>query len=315
MKMAGQKLKWPLVGNQHITEYLEQCIARGNVGGTYIFNGPSDLGKSTAAICFAQTLLCQNYDQAGIELPCETCPSCRYFHRDESGEGEKQAGDGVHGDCHIIRRESDKKNIPVELVRDFIRILSLSSFLGSYKVGIIRDAEYLSPEAANALLKTLEEPKQRVVIILVCSDLEALPKTIVSRSQVLWFRPVKTDIIHDYLLKEYKASRSEAKKYSRLSLGRPALAVKFFENKEASENYRKQVDIFLKFFRQNINERFAAIDSLVGKKISGPETAGIVRGALLAWQGLVRDLMLTHLGFGHLIQHQICEAEINALRS
>ncbi|OGF26104.1 hypothetical protein A2227_02705 [Candidatus Falkowbacteria bacterium RIFOXYA2_FULL_47_19] len=315
MKMEGKKLKWPLVGNEHITEYLEQCIAHNNIGGSYIFYGPPDLGKSTAAVYFAQTLLCQNYDKEGTELPCRTCPSCRYFSGKKNAEENAVSTGETHGDCHIIRKEDDKKNISVELVREFIRILGLSSFLGEHKVGIIRDAECLSLEASNALLKTLEEPKRKVVIILVTSYLDALPQTIVSRSQILRFHPVKTDIIYDYLISAHKASRGEAKKFSRLSLGRPALAVKFLEDEEWRERYRKRVEVFLKFFRQDINERFAAVEDLIGKKAAGMEAAGTVASILSAWQGVIRDFMLIQLGFNNLTRNEDRSGEYIALRS
>ena len=94
----------------------------------------------------------------------------------------------THGDCHIIRKEDDKKNISVELVREFIRILGLSSFLGEHKVGIIRDAECLSLEASNALLKTLEEPPSHAVFILATTEIHKMIPTIISRCQRFDFR-------------------------------------------------------------------------------------------------------------------------------
>ncbi len=308
---------WPFIGNNQIIEFLERSIINNKVAGTYIFNGPDNFGKTTTARYFAQCLLCQNNQAGSGDLPCGLCPSCHYFQLNR----DKQAGDIsqeeisiAHGDFHIIKREKDKKNISVEQVREFIRILSMSSFLSFYKVGIIKHADSLSLEAANALLKTLEEPKDKVVIILITQNIDKLPATIVSRGQILNFRPVKTDIIYEYLVNERKASRSIAKNLSRLCLGRPALAVKFLEDKNFSQQYQKQVKVFLDFLGQDINEKFFSIDGLIGHKTSNQEPVRIARRVLEVWQGIVRDWLLLEFGHSNLVQHQSVEEEINKLK-
>jgi DNA polymerase III subunit delta' len=189
MEKENFRKNWPLVGNKQITEFLEKAIIKNELAGTYIFQGIDDLGKSTVARYFAQILLCQDRKSTDI-LPCGLCPSCHSF---KTGQNNNETNEDMlmHGDCHIIKKDDDKKNISIEQVRDFIRVLSMSSFLGNYKIGIIKQADTLSLEAANALLKTLEEPNEKVVIILITPDLETLPETIVSRSQVLNFYPVK----------------------------------------------------------------------------------------------------------------------------
>ena len=169
MKKGKITFTWPLVGNFQIIEFLERSIVNDKVAGTYIFNGPDNLGKTTVARYFAQCLLCQNRQSGQGNLPCGQCPSCLQFQvRDQellSGIDQEEIAD-AHGDFHIIKRAKDKKNITVEQVREFINILSMSSFLGFYKIGLIKHAESLSLEGANALLKTLEETKDLVVIIL-----------------------------------------------------------------------------------------------------------------------------------------------------
>ena len=253
--MQETKFNWPLVGNSHIIEYLEKIIINKQAKGVYIFDGPDNLGKATVARFFAQSLLCEN--RQGTASPCQQCNSCKSFKiKNNSPEDETFEETGsTHSDYHIIKKEKDKKNISIEQVREFIRTLCMSSFLNSYKIGIIKHAESLSQEAANALLKTLEEPRDKVIVILVVSNLEQLPDTIVSRSQVLRFYPVNREVIFDYLIEEYRASRSEAKNLSRLCLGRPALAVKFLENKDFYKVYKEKVDLFLNFFQQDINQK------------------------------------------------------------
>jgi DNA polymerase III subunit delta' len=209
----------------------------------------------------------------------------------------------VHGDFHLLRKETDKKNISIEQVREFIRILEMSSFLNSYKVGIIKDADDLSESAANALLKTLEEPRPNVVIILTAARLEKIPTTIVSRSQVLHFLPVGADLIYDYLINDLHCPRTEAKNISRLSLGRPALAAKFWEDKEFYQSYLEKTDIFLDFFQDNLNERLAAVDKIAGAK-DEESKADAALSILNIWQGIWRDLLLLSANNGDLIQHE-----------
>ncbi|MCK4554191.1 hypothetical protein KAU19_04475, partial [Candidatus Parcubacteria bacterium] len=286
-----------------IIEYLSKSIAKNNVAGAYIFCGPDNLGKTTVANYFAKSLVCQNNIKGSGLLPCGKCQVC------------EQVEKGIHGDIHLIKKDKDKKNISIEQIRDFIRILGMASFLNSYKIGIIKHAEYLSIEAANALLKTLEEPKVKVVIILVVSNTDSLPQTIVSRSQILKFKPIKADIIYDYLVKEYQCKRSLAKDLSHLCMGRPALAVKFLQDKEFFNNYLDRAQAFLQFCRQDINERIFSVEKLIGVKPIGQESARLAARILEIWQGLARDLLLLKLDQNNLVQHLLLIEQLDKIKT
>jgi DNA polymerase III subunit delta' len=315
------KLNWPLVGNTHITEFLEKIIIKDEVAGTYIFSGPDNLGKTTAAVYFAQILLCQRREATNLSV-CGECSSCQLFNfRQGSKTKEAATDDGegdnlnfAHGDWHLLKKDKDKKNIAIEQVRDFIHVLSMSSFLNSYKIGIIKHADSLSSGAADALLKTLEEPQPKVIIILITSDIDQINPTIVSRSRVLNFHPVPADFIYDYLLTAHSASRSAAKNYSRLSLGRPALAVKFLQDQEFHKRYQQMMQIFLDFFQEDINLRMAALGNLLEAKLSGQEAAAKVKRILDVWQGVVRDFLLLEFGQADLIQHWLAEKELQQIK-
>lgn len=301
MEKSEIKSNWPLVGNSHIFEFLAKSLAKKNISGSYIFTGPANIGKTTAAHFFARSLVCEAQDQA--IPPCGKCPAC------------EQAAKGIYSDIYLIKKQADKKNISIEQVRDFIRSLGLSSFLNSYKIGIIKGAESLSEGAVNALLKTLEEPKIKVVIILTVTNLEALPKTILSRSQILKFQPVKSAIIYDDLIKNHQASRSQAKNFSRLSAGRPALALKFYQDKEYYENYQTNIQAFTGLLSPDINERFAVIESILGKETRGQEPVKLAIGVIDVWQNLARDLMLMELNLADLVQHQAFAEELTEAKS
>lgn len=300
--MAINKIKfnWPLVGNDHIIEFLTKSIVKKSISGSYIFYGPDNLGKTTVANYFARSLICTG--SSGV-LPCGQCPACL------------QSAKGIYGDIFLIKQAKDKKNISIDQVREFIHNLNLTSFLNSYKIGIIKHAENLSEEAYHALLKTLEEPKLKVVIILITSHLEVMPLTIISRSQLLKFKLVKADIIYDYLIKQYKASRSAAKNFSRLALGRPALAVKFFANKEFLENYSTRIETLLKILStDDYIKRFNLIKDLTGEPAAGQEAVRLSWRLIEIWLGLIRDLILIKSDQTDLIQHHLFQKEIEKIK-
>jgi DNA polymerase III subunit delta' len=295
------KTGWPLAGNRQITDFLAKSAANGKIANTYIFLGPEDLGKTAAAVFFAESLLCQKQKAGEFSLPCGACSSCRQMHN--RGGNLDSSFETLHGDFHLLKREKDKKNISVEQVREFIRILEMSSFMNSYKIGIIKDADSLSEGAANALLKTLEEPQEKVVVILTATRLEKIPKTIISRSQVMRFFPVKSSVIYDYLVDDLNCPRTFAKDLARLAAGRPALAAKFFADKEFYQSYLAKTENFLDFFSGNINDRFAGIEKIIGRE-TDEEKAEKIINILNIWQGVVRDFILLSSNNGDLIQHE-----------
>lgn len=306
-----QKNDWPLLGNEHIRDFLIKCIKNDKVAHAYIFLGPEDLGKTTAANYLAKSLLCHNRENISEDIACGSCQSCRKFSKKLS-DGENGLGfDALssHGEFHVVRKDPEKRNITVEQIREFIKSLALSSFFDSYKVGIIKDAHVLSMEASNALLKNLEEPRKKTVIILVAKTLESLPETILSRCQIINFHPVDKNIIYDYLLNQYGASRSEAKKISRLSLGRPALAVKFLEDKDFYNNYLNIVKTYFDIIKSDIIVRLDLIHGLIGQG-SGRESVDLVSKIITIWQGLSRDVLLILNDHGDLIQHEIVNQEL-----
>lgn len=283
---------WPLIGNSAAIEFLTKSLVNRRLAQTYIFAGPENLGKNTIADCFAKNLLLldENRRENLVDL-------------DES----KLI---LSGDFHIVGREPGKKNISIEQIRDLIKVLEMSSFANSYKIGIIKEAETISEQGMNALLKILEEPRSKVVVILITSNLESILPTIVSRSQVVNFYPVKTEIIHDYLVDEYKVNPVLAKNLSRLALGRPALAIKFLEDKDFYQDYLDKVSLFLGVLSGQIPERLKSVAKFVSSHKGEGELVAATKSLLNIWEALIRDLLLLSSGNDNLLQHELAKNDL-----
>jgi DNA polymerase-3 subunit delta' len=268
---APRQFTWPEIGNEKAIEFLNRSLTSGKIAQTYIFVGPNDLGKATIALAFVRNL-----------------------------QGDYE---GFNSDLHILEPEENKKNISIEQVREFIKMLNLSSFLNSYKIGLIKEADLLTPEAQNALLKTLEEPKEKVIIILLVTAEEKLPLTILSRGQILYFYPVAATVIYDYLVKNYDANRSLAKDLANLSLGRPLKALHFLEHPEIYKEYLAAAETFLSFLRSDVNTRLSALDTLFNDKTYSRAANLRAFQLLFMAEGLLRDLLLLSLGQKERLQH------------
>ena len=269
--MSQSGWSWPSIGNDKVIEFLERACQNDQLAQTYIFVGPDDLGKSTMAVAFARNL-----------------------------QGNQE---GFNSDLHVLQPEAGGKSISIEATREFIKILDLSSFLNSYKIGIIKDANLLSEEAKSALLKTLEEPKDKVIIILLATDESDLPATILSRSQILYFHPVSAAIIYDYLINDYGVSRSLAKDLANLALGRPLVALRTFEHPDDYRAYLEKAENWLSLIISDSSSRLKILDKIFSDKTWSKQALDSAGGVVLLIEGLARDLLLLNLGQPERLQH------------
>lgn len=269
MTAEKTQYKWPQIGNETVIKFLESALFNDMVSSTYIFSGLKDLGKFQVAKAFAFNLI---FSSKGTDED-----------RDRLAKNS--------GDLQILELEEDKKNISIKQVRELIKNLNLSSFLNSYKVAIIKDAHKLSIEAANALLKTLEEPENKVLIILLTEKIDDLPQTIVSRSQILNFQAVKRELIYDYLLK-HQADREEARKISSMSMGKFALALKYLKDKDYYTKHLEQASLFCDFLSHDENYRLKELQAKYAKSLYGASGRNLAYDLLDVWELVARDLLL-----------------------
>ncbi|MEN6458121.1 MAG: DNA polymerase III subunit [Thermoguttaceae bacterium] len=189
-------LSWHgIEGHDAIVEQFRRALARGRLASSFLFAGPAGIGKRAFAAKLAQAMLCQTRPETALD-PCESCPSC------------VQAAAGVHPDIEVVAKPADKSFIPLELFlgdrehrrrEGLCHRIGLKPYLGGRKIALIDDADYLNAEAANALLKTLEEPPPRSVLILIGTTPAKQLPTIRSRCQLIRFQPLAPEIVSKLL--------------------------------------------------------------------------------------------------------------------
>lgn len=203
-------------GHADVRQSLLRALERGRLTQSYLFIGPAGVGKQLLARKLAQCLLCFDRPAGQLEA-CGRCSQCRPFLA------------GTHPDFLLVDRDPGKRELTVAKFigeRDqrgkagLCYELSIRPAAGSRKIAIINDADTMNDEAANALLKTLEEPPEGTLIILIASQLEALLPTIKSRCQSVRFGPLPDDVVTEFLQRDGLANTpEEARWLATLSAG------------------------------------------------------------------------------------------------
>lgn len=292
MKNNPENNNWGILGHENIVQFLQSTIKNKKVSHAYLFNGQDELGKYLVAERFCQNLICElDSNQA-----CGKCSAC------------KQYENKLHPDAFWLQRQEDKKNISIEEIRVLQSRLSQKSFFNSYKVAIINDAHELSEGASNSLLKTLEEPTSKTVIILITSQKDNLPQTIISRCQVMNFMPVSKVKIYDYLEKE--TGREQAHILANLSNGRPGTVFKYLENDENLVNYQKQVQGLIKLMNVGIAHRFEFGSRIMSKKEGFIQKISALDKLINQYFLIVRDLVLIKAGQEEAVVNYFAQEEL-----
>lgn len=183
-----------IIGHANVIGFFKKSIEMDKVSHAYIINGPEGSGKLRLAKAFAATLQCEK----GETDACLECHSC------------KQAASGNHPDIICLAREK-LNSIGVDEIREQINNdVEIKPYSSRYKVYIIEEAQLMTVQAQNALLKTIEEPADYAVFLLLTTNKEALLQTILSRCVTLNLRPVNSRLIREYLLDQFELTEYEA---------------------------------------------------------------------------------------------------------
>lgn len=207
-----------IIGQERAVSILQGVIRRQRIASSYLFCGEQGIGKKTAAVNFIKAINCRN--SAG-ELSGDSCDEC---------ESCKKIDSSSHPDFLLVAPY--ERQIRIEEIRAIDEALSFRPFEGAIKAVLVDDAEAMNTSAANAFLKTLEEPPGESLIILVSSRPDMLPATIRSRCSRIGFSPLSSEACRKVL--DGKVPDTALEPAVRLSMGRPGLvmSVEFLEERE-----------------------------------------------------------------------------------
>jgi DNA polymerase-3 subunit delta' len=272
-----------IIGHDKIWNFLKQSAEKNRLAHAYLFAGPNGLGKKKLAFEFIKFLQCRG-TKTRDGFACDSCSDCRQIenslHPDVLAIGlegfETREGEKV--------RKTEIKIEEAELVRHH---LSLSPFSGNFKAVIINSAEKLNSEACNYLLKTIEEPSPKSILILISSNWQKILPTILSRCQFIRFSPVKKTQIESGLAELGFSNNREIGKAAKLCCGRPAVAIKIFG--DAAFKKTEALGDLKKIFKSNLAERF----NYAAKMAKDIPAADEILEQWFIWH---RDKIMTTLG-------------------
>jgi DNA polymerase-3 subunit delta' len=212
-------MPWKRVrGHDELVRILEEAVRRGRLAHAYLFVGPQGLGKRLLAEELAKTLLCEGRQPNHFEA-CDQCPACA------------QVAAGTHPDFFRVGRPEDKHELPIDVIQTLCQKLSLKAARGRGKVAVLDDADDLNEESANCFLKTLEEPPPGSLLILIGTSTARQLPTILSRCQVIHFKPLPEEVVVDLLQAQGVKDKAFAQRLARLSGGSPGQALALADEK------------------------------------------------------------------------------------
>ena len=275
---------WQVYGQDHILRQLDGSLKQGRPAHAYMLVGPRHVGKMTLALNLAQAVNCSQDPAA----PCRECNQCL------------RIAQGLHADVRILsvgRTDSEgptRTAIGIDDVKEVLREVNLKPFEGACRVIIFETADLMSEEAANALLKTLEEPPEQALILLLTANEEAVLPTIRSRCQRLLLLTLAKEKLEEYLVEEHQASAEDADRLARLSRGCPGWAISALHDTDSMLQRRdEELDRLNEICGSGLAERFSFANDLANRFYKDRNMA---KESLFLWLRWWRDLLLIKEG-------------------
>lgn len=272
--MVGADERWGVIGNSKTIEHLQRLVSTRLPTHAFLLVGPRGIGKTTAAISFANALACL-HPLNGVA--CGDCLSCATSSR------------GKHPDLHLLAPASGA--VGIEDARVLLRALERRPVLSPRLIAVIDRADGMTEEATNAFLKTLEEPRGDTVLILTATTTSRLPATLVSRCSVYQFTVVSERTLRDRLLQQ-GVERRRALELATFSDGRPGFALYLERQRGAYEQALEEAFILLDALGSRVHERISVAERLA-ERLDDPATR---EGVLERWESTARRLLRVSAG-------------------
>lgn len=235
-----------ILGHEQIKEHFQKAIKSNKVSHAYILTGETGMGRKSLANAFALTLLCEK----GKSEPCMECHAC------------KQVLSGNHPDLIYVTHEKPA-SIGVDDIREQINdTVMVRPYSSYYKVYIVDEAEKMTQQAQNALLKTIEEPPSYAIIILLTTNQEAFLPTILSRCVQLKLKPLKDFVVKSYLTESMKISEADAEVYAAFARGNLGKAITIASSEDFKEMHQEILNLLKHIKEIDISELIDYIQKL-----------------------------------------------------
>jgi DNA polymerase-3 subunit delta' len=293
---------WSVVGENKAVTFLQKSLEKDSLAHAYLLVGLPHVGKMTVAVNLAMAINCES-----AERPCGKCASCL------------RIAAGKHADVQVIELSQivdsegeSKTKISVEQVDQILHSVNLAPYEGKYKTFIVDGVEFMSIGAANRLLKTIEEPVENVIFILLSSNQGLVPVTIVSRCQRVELLPVAAEIIEKGLIDLHHVEPEKAKLLSRIANGCFGWAVSAIQDDILIQQRKEWLDAWREMFDADYDRRFTFAAKMVEKYT---QNRGIVQqklDLLLCWW---HDLLLVKAHCGKDIKNIDYQNELNKMAS
>jgi DNA polymerase-3 subunit delta' len=283
---------WQIVGHEWAVRQLQTAVEHDEVPHALLISGPDNVGKMTLARLVAGALLCKGQVD---ERPCGTCLACR------------KLASGNHPDFLSVEPEEEGSALKIDQIRSVERFLSLTPNESPHKIALIGAFERATIGAANALLKTLEEPPAYAHLILLAQDADVLLPTIVSRSQQIVLRPSATATVEQALREQWSVPAEQAAHLARISGGRMGWAIRAATEATYHQRMEDALALLLDLLHQDLPARFDTAQALArDASVNVDET-------LEYWLTGWRDVLLIQTGNAQRAIHQQHQAALTQI--
>ena len=236
-----------IVGHEQIKEHMQAAIRDKKPFHAYLFQGEEGVGKEALARTFAAGLQCQS---ESADKPCKECVSCR------------QMESGNQPDVIWVTRE--KASLGVDEIRE--QLCDIKPFSSPYKIYLVPEAEKMTEAAQNALLKTIEEPPEYGIVILMTSNISALLPTIQSRCLTMEFRPLSTAVVESYVKEHCQVPDYQARASAAFAQGNLGKAMRYAKSEDFIERKDHIISLLRHVEQMDLSEMLAVIKDLGTRK-------------------------------------------------
>jgi len=272
-------MSWDICGHDHAIRLLKEHTNPDKLRHAYLFSGPQGIGRRTLALEFIKALNCTQPEEPGV--PCGKCVVCQQIARMS------------YADLAVVQALEGHKDIRIEQVRELLRTINLAPYQSKYRVALFLDFQKITSGAANALLKTLEEPPPKALLILTTDAQESLLPTIVSRCEVVRLRPLTVGKAEKYLVEAKGIAPVDASLLAHVTSGRIGAALKLYEDPQALKLRAQLFDDLADLLGASRRTRFAYIEGQLKRGKSGRDNMAEM---INIWLTFWRDVNITATG-------------------